>query len=114
MGCTSFVCTLSRARARVCVCVCFISRYLKNAVKMMGRDKKGVAEAMEGYISMLEEDRENVRALLGMSLAFTLEGSPNKVCTNLGGRGGFPEIQRPAQKGERCMPPELQSRPFPP
>lgn len=36
-------------------------------------------EAMAGFISMLEEDKDHVPALLGMSVAFTLEDSPNKV-----------------------------------
>lgn len=54
-------------------------RYLENAVKMMGRDKEGVDAAMSGFMSMLEDDKDNVPALLGMSLAFTLENSPNKV-----------------------------------
>lgn len=54
-------------------------RYLENAVKMMGRDKEGVDAAMAGFMSMLEDDKESVPALLGMSLAFTLEDSPNKV-----------------------------------
>ncbi len=55
-------------------------RYLKSAVKMMGRDKEGVDAAMAGFMSMLEDEKDSVPALLGMSLAFTLEGSPNKVC----------------------------------
>lgn len=46
---------------------------------MMGRDKDAVDAAMAGYISMLEDDKEHVPALLGVSLAFTLEDSPNKV-----------------------------------
>lgn len=48
-------------------------------MKMMGRDKEGVDAAMAGFISMLEDEKEHVPALLGMSLAFTLEDSPNKV-----------------------------------
>lgn len=59
-------------------CVCF-GRYLESAVKMMARDKESVDAAMTGFMSMLEDDKENVPALLGMSLAFTLEDSPNKV-----------------------------------
>ena len=47
---------------------------------MMGRDKESVDAAMAGFMSMLEDDKDSVPALLGMSLAFTLEGSPNKVC----------------------------------
>ncbi|CAN0534330.1 unnamed protein product, partial [Ectocarpus sp. 12 AP-2014] len=54
-------------------------RYLESAVKMMARDKESVDAAMTGFMSMLEDDKENVPALLGMSLAFTLEDSPNKV-----------------------------------
>ncbi|CAN0250307.1 unnamed protein product, partial [Laminaria digitata] len=54
-------------------------RYLESAVKMMGRDKDGVDGAMTGFMSMLEDDKDNVPALLGMSLAFTLENSPNKA-----------------------------------
>ena len=54
-------------------------RYLESAVKMMGRDKEGVDAAMAGFMSMLEDEKDSVPALLGMSLAFTLEGSPNKV-----------------------------------
>lgn len=54
-------------------------RYLENAVKMMGRDKEGVDDAMAGFISMLEDDKVHVPALLGMSLSFTLEDSPSKV-----------------------------------
>ncbi|CAN0005167.1 unnamed protein product, partial [Hapterophycus canaliculatus] len=54
-------------------------RYLENAVKMMGRDKEGADAAMAGFMSMLEDDKEDVPALLGMSLAFTLEDSPNKA-----------------------------------
>lgn len=54
-------------------------RYLESAVKMMGRDKEGVDAAMAGFMSMLEDEKDSVLALLGMSLAFTLEGSPNKV-----------------------------------
>ena len=46
---------------------------------MMGRDKEGVDAAMAGFMSMLEDDKDSVPALLGMSLAFTLEDSPNKV-----------------------------------
>lgn len=46
---------------------------------MMGRDKESVDAAMTGFMSMLEDDKENVPALLGMSLAFSLEDSPNKV-----------------------------------
>lgn len=46
---------------------------------MMGRDKEGVDAAMAGFISMLEDEKDSVPALLGMSLAFTLEDSPNKV-----------------------------------
>ena len=48
---------------------------------MMGRDKEGVDAAMAGFMSMLEDDKDSVPALLGMSLAFTLEDSPNKVRT---------------------------------
>ena len=54
-------------------------------MNMMGRDKEGVETAMSGFMSMLEDDKDNVPALLGMSLAFTLENSPNKV---RGGRVG--------------------------
>ncbi|CAM9585064.1 unnamed protein product [Ectocarpus sp. 4 AP-2014] len=54
-------------------------RYLESAVKMMARDKESVDAAMMGFMSMLEDDKENVPALLGMSLAFTLEDSPNKA-----------------------------------
>ena len=50
---------------------------------MMGRDKEGVDGAMSGFMSMLEDDKDNVPALLGMSLAFTLESSPNKVRSTL-------------------------------
>lgn len=46
---------------------------------MMGRDKEGVDDAMAGFISMLEDDKDHVPALLGMSLSFTLEDSPSKV-----------------------------------
>lgn len=46
---------------------------------MMGREKQGVDAAMAGFMSMLEDDKDSVPALLGMSLAFTLEDSPNKV-----------------------------------
>lgn len=45
----------------------------------MGRDKEGIDGAMSGFMAMLEDDKDNVPALLGMSLAFTLENSPNKV-----------------------------------
>lgn len=45
----------------------------------MSRDKEGVDGAMSGFMAMLEDDKDNVPALLGMSLAFTLENSPNKV-----------------------------------
>lgn len=58
---------------------CAGCRYLESAVKMMGRDKEGVDAAMAGFMSMLEDDKDSVPALLGMSLAFTLEDSPNKV-----------------------------------
>lgn len=60
-----------------CVGTC---RYLESAVKMMGRDKEGVDAAMAGFMSMLEDDKDSVPALLGVSLAFTFEDSPNKVC----------------------------------
>lgn len=60
-----------------------VYRYLESAVKMMGRDKEGVDGAMSGFMSMLEDDKDNVPALLGMSLAFTLESSPNKVRSTL-------------------------------
>lgn len=45
----------------------------------MGRDKEGIDAAMAGFMSMLEDEKDSVPALLGMSLAFTLEDSPNKV-----------------------------------
>ncbi|CAM9827949.1 unnamed protein product, partial [Sphacelaria rigidula] len=54
-------------------------RYLEHTVNMMSRGKQDVDEAMAGYISMLEEDKDHVPALLGMSVAFTLEDSPNKA-----------------------------------
>lgn len=47
---------------------------------MMGRDRAGVEAAMAGFTSMLEDDKDsNVRVLLGMSIAFTLDESPSKV-----------------------------------
>lgn len=46
---------------------------------MMSRDKDSVDAAVAGFISMLEDDKENIPALLGMSTAFTLEDSSNKV-----------------------------------
>lgn len=65
---------------------------------MMGRDKDGVDGAMTGFMSMLEADKDNVPALLGMSLAFTLENSPNKV------RRGRMEVRRLKPLGGFVMP----------
>lgn len=49
-------------------------------MRMMGRDRAGVEAAMAGFTSMLEDDKDsNVRALLGMSIAFTLDESPSKA-----------------------------------
>lgn len=46
---------------------------------MMSRDKGSVDAGMAGFIAMLEDDKDHVPALLGMSTAFTLEDAPNKV-----------------------------------
>lgn len=54
-------------------------RYLESTVRMMMRDKENVDAAMAGFISTLEEDKDNVPAMLGMSTAFVLEDSVNKV-----------------------------------
>lgn len=56
---------------------------------MMGRDKESIDAAMAGFMSMLEDEKDSVPALLGMSLAFTLEDSPNKVCLQ-GNAARFP------------------------
>lgn len=72
-------CLVSPRRTQAPLTHPFRCRYLENAVKMMGRDKEGVDGAMSGFMAMLEDDKDNVPALLGMSLAFTLENSPNKV-----------------------------------
>lgn len=76
---------------------------------MMGRDKEGVDGAMSGFMAMLEDDKDNVPALLGMSLAFTLENSPNKV-RGTGGRekGRLGASQSPDNRWEARFSPALE------
>ncbi|CAN0392522.1 unnamed protein product, partial [Pylaiella littoralis] len=77
-------------------------RYLESVVKMMGRDKEGIDAAIAGFVSMLEDEKDCVPALLGMSLAFTLEDSPNKARNALKRIAKMPYTLKSAEEFEQA------------
>ncbi|CAM9140679.1 unnamed protein product [Discosporangium mesarthrocarpum] len=56
-----------------------ISRAIENVVNMASRDKDKIDEAMTGFIGILEDEKDYLPSLLGMSAAFMMEEAPNKA-----------------------------------
>ncbi|CAM9312824.1 unnamed protein product [Choristocarpus tenellus] len=54
-------------------------RNLEYMVKMASREKEKINEAMTGFINTLEEEKDHLPSLLGMSTAFMLEDAANKA-----------------------------------
>lgn len=54
-------------------------RVLENYILLASRTKENIDLAMSNFISMLEEEKDYLPALLGMSTAFMLEQAPNKA-----------------------------------